>query len=59
MNAPYGGDRGQTPGDGSGQPEDPYVRDAYAYDPYGDHDPAAQDPVNDALYDRAAHPPPP
>lgn len=23
MNAPYGGDRGRTPGDGSGQPEDP------------------------------------
>ncbi|MGW2364918.1 murein biosynthesis integral membrane protein MurJ [Streptomyces sp. NPDC001667] len=39
--------------------QDPYLRDAYAADPYPEHDPAAQDPVSDALYDRAAHPPPP
>ncbi|MGW1072145.1 murein biosynthesis integral membrane protein MurJ [Streptomyces sp. NPDC002537] len=38
---------------------DPYLRDAYASDPYPEHDPAAQDPMNDALYDRAAHPSPP
>ncbi|NLU69527.1 murein biosynthesis integral membrane protein MurJ [Streptomyces sp. HNM0574] len=34
MNAPYDGDRGRAPGDGSGQPEEPYVRDAYPRDPY-------------------------
>ncbi|MEU2867809.1 murein biosynthesis integral membrane protein MurJ [Streptomyces olivoreticuli] len=39
--------------------QDPYLRDAYASHPYPEHDPAAQDPVSDALYDRAAHPPPP
>ncbi|RCG14322.1 murein biosynthesis integral membrane protein MurJ [Streptomyces diacarni] len=44
MNAPYGGDRGRTPGDGSGQPEDPYAQDAYARDPFAPADPSAQDP---------------
>ena len=59
MNAPHDGDRGsQAAGDGS-QPEDPYVRDAYARDPYQDRDPAAKDPVSEALDDRAADPPPP
>ncbi|MET9296681.1 murein biosynthesis integral membrane protein MurJ [Streptomyces sp. NPDC003077] len=38
---------------------DPYVQDAYANDPYRSQDPTAQDPVADALYDQAAHPPPP
>ncbi|MFJ8645270.1 murein biosynthesis integral membrane protein MurJ [Streptomyces sp. NPDC093546] len=38
---------------------DPYVQDAYDHDPYRAHDLSAQDPVNEALYDRAAHPPPP
>ncbi|MGW1883483.1 murein biosynthesis integral membrane protein MurJ [Streptomyces sp. NPDC001970] len=38
---------------------DPYVDDAYAHDPYREQDLAAQDPVSEALYDRAAHPPPP
>ncbi|MFG3282781.1 murein biosynthesis integral membrane protein MurJ [Streptomyces sp. NPDC048111] len=38
---------------------DPYVQDAYAYDPYRSQDLSAQDPVTEALYDRAAHPPPP
>ncbi|MGA4865527.1 murein biosynthesis integral membrane protein MurJ [Streptomyces lavendulocolor] len=38
---------------------DPYVQHAYEQDPYGSHDLAAQDPVGEALYDRAAHPPPP
>ncbi|WP_351230199.1 murein biosynthesis integral membrane protein MurJ [Streptomyces sp. NPDC002133] len=38
---------------------DPYVDDAYAHDPYRERDLAAQDPVSEALYDRAAHPPPP
>ncbi|MFE9404518.1 murein biosynthesis integral membrane protein MurJ [Streptomyces sp. NPDC006530] len=38
---------------------DPYVQDAYAYDPYREQDLSAQDPVTEALYDRAAHPPPP
>ncbi|MGK5628237.1 hypothetical protein, partial [Streptomyces sp. URMC 123] len=67
MNAPYDGDRGRGPG---GDPaaqvpppsppaRDPYVHDAYAHDPYRAQDPAAQDPVSEALYDRAAHPPPP
>ncbi|MGX2995958.1 murein biosynthesis integral membrane protein MurJ [Streptomyces sp. JNUCC 64] len=40
-------------------PTDPYVQDAYAQDPYRGQDLSAQDPVTEALYDRAAHPPPP
>ncbi|GHC36618.1 murein biosynthesis integral membrane protein MurJ [Streptomyces cinnamoneus] len=40
-------------------PRDPYLRDAYASDPYAAHDPSAQNPVTDALYDRATPPPPP
>lgn len=72
MNAPYDGDRGQTV-DGSGHPEGPppepgqtpqppadmYLQDAYDQDPYRAQDLSAQDPVSEALYDRAAHPPPP
>ncbi|MCM2391485.1 murein biosynthesis integral membrane protein MurJ [Streptomyces albipurpureus] len=40
-------------------PHDPYTQDAYAQDPYRTHDLSAQDPVTEALYDRASHPPPP
>ncbi|CAL9496742.1 murein biosynthesis integral membrane protein MurJ [Streptomyces sp. enrichment culture] len=73
MNAPYDGDRGQAVG-GPGHPEGPppehgqvpaqhpadmYLQDAYEQDPYRAQDLAAQDPVSEALYDRAAHPPPP
>lgn len=73
MNAPYDRDGGQAAG-GSGHPEGPppehgqvppqppadmYVQDAYAQDPYRAQDLSAQDPVAEALYDRAAHPPPP
>ncbi|MFS4091826.1 murein biosynthesis integral membrane protein MurJ [Streptomyces sp. AF1A] len=72
MNAPYDGDRGQGAA-GSGYPEPPpepgqvppqhaadmYLQDAYDQDPYRAHDLTAQDPVAEALYDRAAHPPPP
>ncbi|MCE0445880.1 hypothetical protein LT493_15975 [Streptomyces tricolor] len=72
MNAPYDGDRGQGAA-GSGYPEPPpepgqvppqhaadmYLQDAYEQDPYREQDLAAQDPVAEALYDRAAHPPPP
>ncbi|WP_367043701.1 murein biosynthesis integral membrane protein MurJ [Streptomyces sp. Je 1-332] len=68
MNAPYDGDRGQGAG-GSGPPDDGqvppqpapdvYLQDAYDQDPYRAQDLAAQDPVTEALYDRAAHPPPP
>ncbi|CAL9302457.1 murein biosynthesis integral membrane protein MurJ [Streptomyces sp. SudanB91_2054] len=73
MNAPYDGDRGRT-ADGSGHPEGPpsdpgqtppqphadmYLQDAYDQDPYRAQDLSAQDPVSEALYDRAAHPPPP
>ncbi|MFF4967091.1 murein biosynthesis integral membrane protein MurJ [Streptomyces sp. NPDC001037] len=70
MNAPYDGDRGQGAA-GSGYPESPpepgqvppqhdmYLQDAYDQDPYRAQDLAAQDPVTEALYDRAAHPPPP
>ncbi|MEU0332273.1 murein biosynthesis integral membrane protein MurJ [Streptomyces sp. NPDC006193] len=72
MNAPYDGDRGQGAA-GSGYPEPPpepgqappqhaadmYLQDAYEQDPYRAQDLAAQDPVAEALYDRAAHPPPP
>ncbi|MGW8762037.1 murein biosynthesis integral membrane protein MurJ [Streptomyces sp. NPDC055815] len=39
--------------------QDPYVQDAFAHDPYRAQDMSAQDPVTEALYDRAAHPPPP
>ncbi|MEV1048347.1 murein biosynthesis integral membrane protein MurJ [Streptomyces sp. NPDC049916] len=74
MNAPYDGDRGQgaggaaSPGgppvppdpgrDGSAEP-DPYLQHAYEDDPYRAYGLVAQDPVGEALYDRAAHPPPP
>ncbi|MFH8802853.1 murein biosynthesis integral membrane protein MurJ [Streptomyces sp. NPDC017936] len=73
MNAPYDGDRGQAAGS-SGYPEGPppehgqvppqhpadmYLQDAYDQDPYRAQDLTAQDPVTEALYDRAAHPPPP
>ncbi|MEU6573155.1 murein biosynthesis integral membrane protein MurJ [Streptomyces sp. NPDC046805] len=72
MNAPYDGDRGQAAG-GSGHPEPPpepgqvppqhaadmYLQDAYDKDPYREQDLSAQDPVAEALYDRASHPPPP
>ncbi|MEU6349380.1 murein biosynthesis integral membrane protein MurJ [Streptomyces sp. NPDC047072] len=72
MNAPYDGDRGQGAGS-SGHPEGPpsghgqvppqapadmYLQDAYDQDPYRSQDLNAQDPVSEALYDRAAHPPP-
>ncbi|QNE76216.1 murein biosynthesis integral membrane protein MurJ [Streptomyces finlayi] len=73
MNAPYDGDRGQGAGGGgspggsavppdSGEsptPPDPYLQHAYDHDPYRAQDLAAQDPVAEALYDRASHPPPP
>ncbi|MFF7330513.1 murein biosynthesis integral membrane protein MurJ [Streptomyces sp. NPDC008150] len=73
MNAPYDGDRGQAAGS-SGYPEGPppepgetppqqpadmYLQDAYDQDPYRGQDLAGQDPVTEALYDRASHPPPP
>ncbi|MDQ0951077.1 putative peptidoglycan lipid II flippase [Streptomyces phaeochromogenes] len=48
------------PGEVPPQPApDVYLQDAYAQDPYRAQDLAAQDPVAEALYDRAAHPPPP
>ncbi|MFF0746786.1 murein biosynthesis integral membrane protein MurJ [Streptomyces sp. NPDC004111] len=69
MNAPYDGDRGQRAGgDAAGHapppqqpaaPDDPYLQSAYDYDPYRSQDLSAQDPVTEALYDRASHPPPP
>ncbi|MEE1840268.1 murein biosynthesis integral membrane protein MurJ [Streptomyces sp. NPDC007076] len=73
MNAPYDGDRGQAaggagssggppmpPGPGQVPPTpDPYLQDAYDRDPYLAQDLSVQDPVAEALYDRAAHPPPP
>ncbi|MFF0446110.1 murein biosynthesis integral membrane protein MurJ [Streptomyces sp. NPDC004609] len=69
MNAPYDGDRGQGAGvDPAGQvpqqpaadpAQDPYLQHAYDQDPYRAQDLSAQDPVTEALYDRAAHPPPP
>ncbi|MEU1022554.1 murein biosynthesis integral membrane protein MurJ, partial [Streptomyces sp. NPDC005904] len=49
-------DHGQVPP----QPApDTYFQDAYDQDPYRARDLSAQDPVTEALYDRAAHPPPP
>ncbi|OIJ91949.1 murein biosynthesis integral membrane protein MurJ [Streptomyces colonosanans] len=75
MNAPYDGDRGQGAAGSSGYPEGPpphgpgqapwqppadtYFQDAYAQNPYPAQDLPAQDPVTEAVYDRAAHPPPP
>ena len=73
MNAPYDGDRGHAAGGAgssggppgpSGDQEgpklpDPYLQHAYDHDPYRARDLAAQDPVAEALYDRASHPPPP
>lgn len=72
MNAPYEGDsqgagssgrpEGPPPGHGQVPPQSPadmYVQDAYDQDPYRAQDLHAQDPVAEALYDRAAHPPPP
>ncbi|MGW4223919.1 murein biosynthesis integral membrane protein MurJ [Streptomyces bauhiniae] len=73
MNAPYDGDRGQDAADSGHGPETPpepgqepsqpaadmYLQDAYDQDPYRARDLSAQDPVAEALYDRAAHPPPP
>jgi putative peptidoglycan lipid II flippase len=69
MNAPYDGDRGQhAGGDAAGHvpppqqpaaPDDPYLQSAYDHDPYRSQDLSAQDPVTEALYDRASHPPPP
>ncbi|MET9381928.1 murein biosynthesis integral membrane protein MurJ [Streptomyces sp. NPDC002928] len=74
MNAPYDGDRGQAAGSSGHHPEGPppehgqvppqhpadmYLQDAYDQDPYRAQDLSAQDPVAEALYDRAAHPPPP
>ncbi|BDH16343.1 murein biosynthesis integral membrane protein MurJ [Streptomyces hygroscopicus] len=74
MNAPYDGDRGRgangdptgpvpptppPPADQDPYVQDPYVQDAYRNDPHRAQDPTAQDPVTEALYDRAAHPPPP
>ncbi|MBE9498401.1 murein biosynthesis integral membrane protein MurJ [Streptomyces sp. GKU 257-1] len=45
MNAPYGGDRGRNPGDGSGRPEDDaYAQDSYGPDPHDERDPSAHDP---------------
>ncbi|NBM19351.1 murein biosynthesis integral membrane protein MurJ, partial [Streptomyces sp. GC420] len=71
MNAPYDGDRAQG-GGGAVPPHaqnqvppqpapatDPYVQQAYDQDPYQQQDLTARDPVAEALYDRAAHPPPP
>ncbi|AVH57686.1 MULTISPECIES: murein biosynthesis integral membrane protein MurJ [Streptomyces] len=49
-------EHGQSP---PGPPADMYIQDAYAQDPYRAQDLSAQDPVTEALYDRAAHPPPP
>ncbi|MEU7014354.1 murein biosynthesis integral membrane protein MurJ [Streptomyces sp. NPDC046385] len=48
-----------TPNERNPYAQDPYVQDAYAQDPYQGRDLSAQDPVTEALYDRAAHPPPP
>ncbi|MFJ9666505.1 murein biosynthesis integral membrane protein MurJ [Streptomyces sp. NPDC101219] len=56
-------DRSEGPPPGHAQepqpPADTYLQDAYDQDPYQARDIAAQDPVAEALYDRAAHPPPP
>ncbi|WP_405872113.1 murein biosynthesis integral membrane protein MurJ [Streptomyces zaomyceticus] len=53
------GPQGQDPYAQNPYAQDPYVQDAFAHDPYRAQDLSAQDPVTEALYDRAAHPPPP
>jgi putative peptidoglycan lipid II flippase len=63
MNAPYDGDRdsaGQMPPSPEQRPAapDPYLQNTYTHDPYRQQDASAQDPVDEALYDGAAHPPP-
>ncbi|MCJ1678686.1 murein biosynthesis integral membrane protein MurJ [Streptomyces sp. APSN-46.1] len=50
---------GQVPAPAPAPDHDPYVQDAYDYDPYRSQDLSAQDPVAEVLYDRASHPPPP
>ncbi|MFE0423757.1 murein biosynthesis integral membrane protein MurJ [Streptomyces sp. NPDC058953] len=64
--APYDPAQQQAPYDPAQQQpgydparHDPYLRDAYTQDPYRAQDLSAQDPVAEALYDRASHPPPP
>ncbi|MFJ8466433.1 murein biosynthesis integral membrane protein MurJ [Streptomyces swartbergensis] len=57
-----GGAEGPPPEHGQVPPQPPadmYLQDAYAQDPYRAQDLSAQDPVAEARYDRAAHPPPP
>ncbi|MFH8726257.1 murein biosynthesis integral membrane protein MurJ [Streptomyces termitum] len=58
---PYAPQPPQAPAPAAEHPygQDPYVQDAFAQDPYRAQDLSAQDPVGEALYDRAAHPPPP
>ncbi|WP_128377516.1 murein biosynthesis integral membrane protein MurJ [Streptomyces cavernae] len=72
MNAPYDGDRGQDagaqgslegpapdPGQVPPQPHaDMYYQDAHGQDPYQAHAPSAENTSAEALYDRAAPPPP-
>ncbi|MEU4276117.1 murein biosynthesis integral membrane protein MurJ [Streptomyces tanashiensis] len=53
------GPQGQDPYAQNPYAQDPYVQDAFTHDPYRSQDLSAQDPVTEALYDRAAHPPPP
>ncbi|GGT08032.1 lipid II flippase MurJ [Streptomyces tanashiensis] len=53
------GQQGQDPYAQNPYAQDPYVQDAFTHDPYRSQDLSAQDPVTEALYDRAAHPPPP
>ncbi|MGW8950508.1 murein biosynthesis integral membrane protein MurJ [Streptomyces sp. NPDC055709] len=50
---------GQVPAPLPEAAADPYMQDAFDHDPYRSQDLSAQDPVSEALYDRAAHPPPP
>ncbi|MFJ9920236.1 murein biosynthesis integral membrane protein MurJ [Streptomyces rubiginosohelvolus] len=56
---PGSGQDGSVPPDPYLQQPDPYLQHAYDDDPYRAQDLTAQDPVDEALYDRAAHPPPP
>ena len=58
MNAPYDGDRGQSSGDGSQPPENPYGRDAYARDAYPDREAPPRSPVSDARSEPQPQPDP-
>lgn len=55
MNAPYDGDRGRAPANGSEPPEDPQVRDAYTRDPVSGRE-SAHEPHGGSWFETATPP---